>query len=217
MEKYLTHESIKQLEQRKRAALINSLSGFKSLNLVGTTNKQGQTNLAIFNSVFHLGAHPPLMGMIVRPDSVERHTLENILETNYYTLNHVNEDIYLQAHQTSARYSRLESEFESTQLTAIYNNDFLAPYVKESHIRIGLKLVDSKDIELNGTTLLIGEIQQLYFPQNCETTDGYLDIEKAGTIAGTGLDGYHLTKKINRLSYAKTNFNTTPILSNYFE
>jgi flavin reductase (DIM6/NTAB) family NADH-FMN oxidoreductase RutF len=217
MEKHLNLESILQLEQRKRAALINSLSGFKSLNLVGTINGQGQTNLAIFNSVFHLGAHPPLMGMIVRPDSVERHTLENILETQYYTLNHVNKDIYLHAHQTSARYSRSESEFDTSKLTPLYNHNFLAPFVKESHIRIGLKLVDRKDIELNNTILLIGEIKQLYFPRNCETTDGYLDIEKAGTIAGTGLDGYHLTQKINRLSYAKPTTIPSPIFSNYFE
>ena len=47
------------MEDRKRIALINSLSGFKSLNLIGTINNQGQTNLAIFNSVVHIGANPP--------------------------------------------------------------------------------------------------------------------------------------------------------------
>ena len=33
--------------------------------------------------------------------------------------------------------------------------------------------------------------------------DGYVDIEKAGTIAISGLDNYHDTKSIARLSYAK--------------
>ena len=33
--------------------------------------------------------------------------------------------------------------------------------------------------------------------------DGYVDIERAGTIAISGLDSYHETKRIARLSYAK--------------
>ncbi|MDZ7625721.1 MAG: hypothetical protein U5J96_14920 [Ignavibacteriaceae bacterium] len=35
------------------------------------------------------------------------------------------------------------------------------------------------------------------------TKDGYVDIERAGTIAISGLDSYHETKKTARLSYAK--------------
>lgn len=56
---HLDNYQIGTLEDRKRIALINSLSGFKSLNLIGTINNQGQTNLAIFNSVVHIGANPP--------------------------------------------------------------------------------------------------------------------------------------------------------------
>jgi hypothetical protein len=33
--------------------------------------------------------------------------------------------------------------------------------------------------------------------------DGYVDIEKAETITISGLDNYHETKRIARLSYAK--------------
>jgi hypothetical protein len=34
-------------------------------------------------------------------------------------------------------------------------------------------------------------------------SDGYIGLEKAGTIAISGLDGYYETKRIERLSYAK--------------
>ena len=95
---HLTKQAISDLENRYRAHLINSLSGFKSANLVGTQDSNGQTNLAIVSSVFHLGAHPPLVGMIIRPHSVPRHTLENLLATQQYTINHVNKDIYSKAH-----------------------------------------------------------------------------------------------------------------------
>ena len=52
---------------------------------------QGQTNLAIFSQIFHIGANPPLVGILVRPDSVDRHTLRNIRETSWFTINHIQE------------------------------------------------------------------------------------------------------------------------------
>jgi flavin reductase (DIM6/NTAB) family NADH-FMN oxidoreductase RutF len=203
MEKYLKKEELVSMEQRKRTTLINSVTGFKSLNLIATINKTLQANVAIFNSVIHLGADPALMGFIVRPDSVARHTLTNILETGFFTINHVNFYIYKNSHQTSARYPQEVSEFDACNLTADYKNDFPAPYVKESIIQIGLQFRERIKIELNGTNLVIGEIQQLYFPEEYWREDGYLDIEKAATMAGSGLDGYHITGLKERLRYAK--------------
>ncbi|MGB3947647.1 MAG: flavin reductase [Bacteroidia bacterium] len=202
---HIDKEKLNNFEQRFRANLINSIGGFKSVCLVGTKDKEGKTNLAIFNSVVHIGAHPPLVGIIVRPDSVERHTLSNIVATKYYTLNHINENIYKQAHQTSARYSKDTSEFEATNLTPQYKNNFFAPFVQESNIQIGLELKDQINISLNNTILLIGEIQHIHIPTKCMFTDGFIDIEKAGSITCSGLDSYHNTKKIARLSYAKPN------------
>jgi flavin reductase (DIM6/NTAB) family NADH-FMN oxidoreductase RutF len=80
---YFSSSDIMSFEKRYRAAFINSLGGFKSVCLIGTINNIKQSNLAIFNSIVHIGANPPLIGFVVRPDSVERHTLENILETSY--------------------------------------------------------------------------------------------------------------------------------------
>ena len=100
------------MEQRFRAQFVNSLSGFKSACLVGTQNSNGQTNLSIISSIFHVGANPPLLGMIIRPHSVRRDTLENIQQTGVYTFNQVNSRIIAQAHQTSARYDESESEFD---------------------------------------------------------------------------------------------------------
>ena len=101
MIRHFSGQDIVMMEQRSRAAFINSLSGFKSVSLVGTINNLGQTNLAIFNSVIHIGANPALIGMIIRPNSVNRHTLENLLETECYTINHINKDIYKKAHPKS--------------------------------------------------------------------------------------------------------------------
>jgi flavin reductase (DIM6/NTAB) family NADH-FMN oxidoreductase RutF len=199
----LKSEHIEAMETRYRAAFINSLGGFKSVVLLGTKSKDGQENLAIFNSLFHLGANPALCGVIVRPDASPRHTLQNIIETGFYTINHLNEDMYIQGHQTSARYPAEESEFEKTTLTPTYTSDFPAPFVQESTIRFACELQQVIPIEINGTTLLIGKIVSVSLPDDCIAKDGFIDIEKAGTITCSGLDSYHKTERLARLSYAK--------------
>ena len=203
MKTQITHTELMGMEQRKRAHLINSVGGFKSVCLIGTVDKVGQTNLAIFSSIVHIGANPPLISFIMRPDSVERHTLANILETGFYTINHINENIYKQAHSTSASYPKEISEFDATGLTIEYKNEFKAPFVKESNIQLAIEFRERINLAINNTIMIIGEIQQMHFPTNCLSEDGYLDIEKAGTIACSGLDSYHTTSRLQRLAYAK--------------
>jgi flavin reductase (DIM6/NTAB) family NADH-FMN oxidoreductase RutF len=213
MKKHFSHEEIIQMDLRKRVHLINSLGGFKSVCLIGTENKKKQSNLAVFSSLIHIGSHPPLFGIISRPAAYERHTLENILETGFYTINHINEDIYKQAHQTSARYDRDISEFDVTGLNREYKNDFLIPFVAESHIQLAMEFKEKIDLQINNTVLIIGEIKAVYIPENCLCDDGFLDLEKANTLTCSGLDSYHKTTRIDRLSYAKPNKELTSIAS----
>ena len=203
MKGHLTFTEIMEMEQRKRAHLINSVGGFKSVCMIGTINSHNQTNLAIFNSIVHIGANPPLISLIMRPDSVERHTLNNILETNFYSINHLNTSIYKQAHQTSAKYPKDISEFDVTGLTSEFKNGFVAPYVKESNIQLGLEFKERINLAINKSIMIIGEIKEIYFPIDSIEEDGFLDLEKAGTITCSGLDSYHVTSRLERLPYAK--------------
>lgn len=212
MQHYIDKEELLKMEQRRRAMLINSVGGFKSVCMIGSANANGKTNLAIFSSIVHLGANPALIAFVMRPATVERHTLENILSTNTYTINHLNKEIYEQAHQTSASYAKNISEFDATGLTAELKEKFLAPYVKESKVQIGMRFVQKIDIAINKTSLIIGEIEHLYFPEDCLHEDGFVDLEKAGTVTCSGLDSYHTTNNLSRLSYAKPNVNP-PIIN----
>ncbi|WP_338815086.1 flavin reductase [Bernardetia sp. Wsw4-3y2] len=201
--KRITKDEIIDMETRFRANFINSISGFKSVGLIGTISKDNQTNLAIFSQVFHLGANPVLMGFIIRPDVSPRHTLENIEETKYFTFNHISQEFYKQAHQTAAHYPKETSEFEATGLTPHFESNFIAPYVKESHFRIGLKLEEKHDLIINNTIFLIASVQEVILNEEIIEKDGYIDIEKAGTVTSSCLDSYHTTKRLERLPYAK--------------
>ena len=207
----LSKQNILDLEKPFRTNLINSLSGFKSANLIGTISTEGKTNLAIFSSVIHVGANPPLIGFLMRPVSVERHTYTNIKETNHFTINLINKEIYKQAHQTSARYEKDVSEFDECELTPEYTETIMAPYVKESKIKIGLRFVEEQEIKSNGTIFMVGEIQEIILPDEFVLADGFVDIEKAKTIVISGLDSYHQTMRILRLSYSKPGIEPTEI------
>ena len=202
---------ILNLNERFRRNLINSVSGFKSVSLIGTVNNSGTTNLAIFSQILHIGANPPMLGILFRPDSVERHTLENIRQNGYFTINQIQESFYKEAHQTSARYPSNISEFDAVGLTPEFIKDVDVPFVKESNIKMLLKCVDEQTLKINGTILLIGEVQLLMAPDNVIGEDGFVDLQNAGTITNAGLDAYYKTEKISRLSYAKVDLPITKI------
>jgi flavin reductase (DIM6/NTAB) family NADH-FMN oxidoreductase RutF len=196
-------DEILSLDQNYRRNFINSLNGFKSINLCGTADSNGNTNLAIFNSVIHVGANPPLMGMLVRPPVVKRDTLNNIRETGFFTINHVTEEIFIRAHQTSAKYHADKSEFDAVHLTPEYFEGFPVPYVKESKIKIGLQLEEEHTINSNNTIFVVGKIMEVRVPSHYILKDGLIDLHLAETITGSGLDSYYSTRKLSRLSYAR--------------
>ncbi|MFC3121479.1 flavin reductase family protein [Agaribacter flavus] len=206
----VTQNDIENMDSRYRAHFVNCLSGFKSANLIGTCSKDGIDNLCIVSSVFHLGSHPPLLGMIMRPHTVPRDTLKNIKDTGQYTVNHVHAALFEQAHQSSARYPSEESEFAHLKLNPLRSSCMSAPFVAESHLRIALKVRDIVEIAANNTELIIGEVIEVNVPDHSVLEDGFIDLEALNTVTVSGLDSYHQTTCLDRLSYAKPD---TPLTS----
>jgi flavin reductase (DIM6/NTAB) family NADH-FMN oxidoreductase RutF len=90
-----------------------------------------------------------------------------------------------------------------TGLTAEYVDKINAPFVKESSLKYALILKEIIPIELNGTLLVIGEITDIFCSEHAVKADGYIDLEALNTIAITGLDSYHTSNRLSRVSYAK--------------
>jgi flavin reductase (DIM6/NTAB) family NADH-FMN oxidoreductase RutF len=201
MKKHITLSNILAMEKQPRTNLINSLPGVRGANLIGTINNQGITNVAVFNSIMHIGAHPPYMGFIQRPVSVPRGTYQNIKDTGYFTINHVNPVIFKQAHQTSARYEL--SEFEATGLTPEFSENIKAPYVKESNIKIGLKYVEEHLITINNTILVIGEVQEIWMEADYLNESNIVQLQQSESVGVNGLETYYEVSKLEELGYAK--------------
>lgn len=200
---HISLTNILSAEKQYRTNLINCLSGVRTAQLLGTQNAAGQTNLAIFNSAMHIGAHPPLMGLIFRPQEAQQHSLQNILATQHYTLNTVPVDRLASAHQCSARYPQEVSEFAANGFTPWYSAQQPAPYVGESALRIGLKLVEKIDIAVNGTMLVIGEVQEVWVEAAALAPDGNIRFDLLEAAGVGGLDTYYRLEAAARFGYAK--------------
>ncbi len=203
MESIIQSTDIKNMERRYRANLFNALSGFKGAHLIGTANKEGQTNLALFNSVVHIGANPPYLGFILRPTTVPRHTYSNIKEIGFYTINHAPVEHLEKAHQTSAKYDERTSEFDACGFTPQSSSLYPAPYVAECRVKIGLEYVEEHLIQANQTHLIVGKVIELLLPEGAAGEKGHLNLSELGSLAVVGLDEYYKTEKIARLPYAR--------------
>jgi len=177
--------------------------------LIGTTD--GTTsNLAIVSSVTHLGSNPALLGYIMRPTTVPRHTYDNIRSSGYYSINHVSASYTAQAHQTSAKYENGVSEFETCGLNEYYQEGFPAPFVAEAPIKIGMKFLEEHSIKTNGTIHIIGQVETIEIEEYSIAQDGFIDLSALSIVTVNGLDQYALPVKIERYKYARPYQKTEP-------
>ena len=199
----LTAEDLAGMAKLARVQLATTLPGPKPICLVGTRSREGRANLAPFSSITHLGSNPVLIGMVTRPDTVERQTLRNIIETGEWTLNHITSGIVAQAHQCSARYPSDVSEFEATELEELSYKGIHPPFVAASPLRFALSLEEIIDIPSNGTKLIVGRVQLIDIPDSSLADDGSLDLARLGSLASTALDTYFALTEVAKLPYAK--------------
>ena len=198
----LDRDALDALAKRERTNLVNSLSGYKGANLVGTCDAARRTNLALVTSLVHVGAAPALLGMVMRPHTVPRHSLENLLANRAWTVNAVTRDVHEAAHRTSARWPRERSEFDAVGLTAAWSDAHDAPYVAESPLQVGLELVERHEL-VNGCTFVVGAVVEIRLAANARAADGQLDLNALDLVAASGLDEYHVARSLGRLPYAK--------------
>ena len=186
-----------------RLNLINSITGYKSANLIGSKTNDKINNVAIFSSITHLGSDPALIGFITRPENGNRNTYNNIIKNKFFTINHIVKNQIISSHQSSAKYPKNISEFDKTDLIAEYKNNFDAPFVKGSPVQIGCSFINKYFIKENNTTLMIGKIEMLFIDEKLLLEDGFVQLDKEDIITINGLDGYALPKLIKRLPYAR--------------
>ena len=201
--KCFNFNAIQNLDKIFRINLINSCSGFKSANLLGSISLEGVTNVAVFSSVTHLGSNPPTLGFILRPTTVPRNTYKNIKETGYFTINHIWEDIIDDAHHTSAKYPEDISEFDVTNLQEEYKGDFKAPFIKGAPVQMSMKFIEEIHVKSNDVLLIVAQIQELFINEELLEKDGLINLSKGNVVTINGLDTYAIPKFKKQLTYQR--------------
>jgi len=201
----LKENDIKTLDRKFRLNLINSLTGVKPANLIGTTSNDKKDNLAIFSSLVHLGSNPAQIGMVTRPQTDQlKDTYANILETGYYSINHVSESFIKKAHYTSAKLEKEDSEFDVMNLEREFIGDFVAPFVAESKVKIGMRHLESMDLP-NGCIFIIGEIVLVELSDDDINEKGQLDHASYNGVGVGGLNSYYSLSKLDTFPYVRVN------------
>lgn len=206
--KHITRDDISQMEKLERLNIINSCTGYKSANLIATVSENGSSNVAVFSSITHLGSNPGILGFIVRPTTVPRDTYSNIKAKGFFTVNHITSNMITDAHHTSANYDVGVSEFDKTSLEEEYKNGLEVPFVQGSPIQLYCKYMNEYYIKENDTIHVIASIEHVYYNENMEHKDGWLQLDKGNVVAINGLDGYCLPKLVDRFEYARPNIET---------
>ncbi len=200
---HITRQQIDEFPHLYKINLMNSIAGYKPANLIATKSNDNITNVAVFSSVVHFGSSPAILGFVVRPTTVVRNTYNNIKETGYYTINAIHEAIIEDAHHTSAKYPSEISEFDKTNLSEEYKNNFFAPFVAASPLQIGMQFLEEHPIKANGTILVLGEVTDLYFKETMLLEDGFLNLSTEKIAAINGLDTYMVPSSFKRLPYQR--------------
>ena len=183
--------------------MINSITGYKSANMIGSRSNAGIENLAIFSSITHLGSDPALLSFTLRPNNVPRHTYKNFKENQVFTVNHVALNQFEDAHHTSAKYDENISEFDQTLLEPEYKLNWHAPFVKGAPVALGCKYLNEYEITENGCILIIAAIEHIFVEDELLQKDGWVKLESGEVVAINGLDGYVLPQLQKRLEYAR--------------
>ena len=203
--KHYQPNDLKEMSKIYRLNLVNSITGYKSAHLIGTKSFEGKENVAIFSSVVHLGSNPALIGFILRPASVPRHTYSNIKATGIFTLNAITNNQISDAHHTSAKYPEDVSEFEKTNLKIEKKKGWDAPFVKDAPIQMGCSYQNEYHIKENNTIMIVSSVEHFYISESILLEDGWVHLDKGNVVAINGLDGYAAPKLLKRFPYARPN------------
>jgi flavin reductase (DIM6/NTAB) family NADH-FMN oxidoreductase RutF len=200
---FFNYKDIQNLNKIFKINLINSCSGFKSANLLGSISEEGVSNVAVFSSVTHLGSNPPTLGFILRPTTVPRDTYKNIKDSGFFTINHIHEAIIEDAHHTSAKYPKEISEFDATNLEEEFKGQFKAPFVKGAPVQMSMKFIEEVYVPSNDVMLIVSQIEELYIDDELLQADGLINLTKGNIATINGLDTYAVPKFKKQLSYQR--------------
>ena len=113
------------------------------------------------------------------------------------------------AHYTSLNFNEDQSEFDYCNLESFYIDNYSPPFVKESKVKIGLKLHEIIPIKSNGCKFIIGEVEHILIDDSIHLiNEGSINLDESNSVGVGGLNSYYTMNKIAELPFPR--LSTTP-------
>jgi flavin reductase (DIM6/NTAB) family NADH-FMN oxidoreductase RutF len=136
----------------------------RPIAFVSTISPEGVANLAPFSFFTVASANPPVLCFTTSFREPRKDTLINVRATNEFVVNIVSEEFAAKMNVTSGEYAYGVDEFAESGLTALASDLVRPPRVKESHVNMECKLLQTIEVSNKplGGTLILGEVVRFH-------------------------------------------------------
>jgi flavin reductase (DIM6/NTAB) family NADH-FMN oxidoreductase RutF len=156
----------------------------RPIAFVSTVSPEGVPNLAPFSFFTVASANPPVLCFTASYREPRKDTLVNVQAMGEFVVNIVSEEIAAKMNVCSGEYAYGVDEFALACLTAIPSDLVRPPRVKESHVNMECKLLQTIEVSNQrlGGTLILGEVVRFHIDDEI-VEDFRID---AGKLAAVG-------------------------------
>ena len=187
--KAFTASEIEAMDRRQRANFINSISGFRTPYLI-ISGEKGNWNAGTFSNITHVGANPPQISVLFRPDNGKRHTLTNYREQGSITLCMMPFSAHETVHQSSVSAPSGTFEWEALGGQTKHLDNWPHPIPSQALWAVEVHFIESFTLS-NNCIYTVGEIARVaLLNQTTLDAHGFVDL-KESVIAAHGLQSYH--------------------------
>lgn len=167
----------------------------RPIAFASTVDKEGTVNLSPFSFFNVFGANPPIV--IFSParngrTNTNKHTFENVKETEECVINIVNYPMVEQMSLASTGYDKGVNEFEKAGFTELKSELVKAPRVKEAPVQMECQVMQIIETGNGGGAgnLVICEVIKLHINEDYLDENGKIDSVKMDLVARMGGSWY---------------------------
>ncbi|MDA0262512.1 MAG: flavin reductase family protein [Proteobacteria bacterium] len=177
----------------------------RPIGWISTVSKSGTYNAApysFFNGLSHI---PPLVCFSVsvhyNQEGRQKDTLTNVIDTNEFVFNLVNEDLAVAQDVCSEPFPPEVDEFVEAKLTAVPGKRVKAPRIVESPVNFECTVVSVQPLPGSVYTLVIGQVVYMHLREDILQPDGRIDLGRLAAVGRMTGDSYTHTREVFTLEH----------------
>ena len=177
----------------------------RPIGWISTVSKDGEFNAAPYSFFNGLSHAPPLVCFSVsvhyNNENRRKDTLANVIDTNEFVFNLVNEDLAIAQDVCSEPYPAETDEFSEANLTAAPSKIVAAPRIAESPVNFECKVTSVQPLPESLYTLVIGQVVFMHLRDDILQSDGRIDLARLAAVGRMTGDSYTRTRDVFTLDH----------------